>query len=379
MSPQRRSFTTGCQVTQTTEKDDVQERGNQDKGRRQTEREVDGVRDRNRESREADNDVSFKELIARGEATRRQRSMHDRGLEKEDLSLNFRDPRRRDGANDEARRVGSGRIPTNRIDRDRGLDGEDYGINDRTRNDRYREQHQLERNNFNDNRDRAGTDRRGMAPNDRRDYGREDNRDISNNGRPRFNFQRERDHDDPRERLSRNTELNDVAFDRSRVRDIRGDWNDPKLKEYEQKRERVVNNQHSQQAIDRPNARFEKREERNLETDKGDQRFKANLQSNLQTNWQFADDNMKQDTGSYYNQRYQGSGYGRKDRGGSRYPRRSETEEPEWMSESVQMGELMELHGFDDSPDKESSSNISSAGKILYSIRKVRVRPSIVS
>ncbi|TRY70753.1 hypothetical protein TCAL_07343, partial [Tigriopus californicus] len=39
-------------------------------------------------------------------------------------------------------------------------------------------------------------------------------------------------------------------------------------------------------------------------------------------------------------------------RGGSRFPRREESE-PEWMSAQVEQGELMELRGFDDSPEKE--------------------------
>lgn len=39
-------------------------------------------------------------------------------------------------------------------------------------------------------------------------------------------------------------------------------------------------------------------------------------------------------------------------RGGSRFPRREENE-PEWMSAQVEEGELMELRGFDDSPEKE--------------------------
>jgi len=52
-----------------------------------------------------------------------------------------------------------------------------------------------------------------------------------------------------------------------------------------------------------------------------------------------------------------GRDYGNGRDHGHRYgQRRSETEEPEWMSESVNQDELMELHGFDDSPEKESSA-----------------------
>ena len=38
-----------------------------------------------------------------------------------------------------------------------------------------------------------------------------------------------------------------------------------------------------------------------------------------------------------------------------RYGNYHEPEEPEWMSASINQGELMELHGFDDSPEKEVS------------------------
>ena len=42
------------------------------------------------------------------------------------------------------------------------------------------------------------------------------------------------------------------------------------------------------------------------------------------------------------------------ERGGGRYNnRRNEGEEPEWMSETIEQGEMMELRGFDDSPEKE--------------------------
>lgn len=43
--------------------------------------------------------------------------------------------------------------------------------------------------------------------------------------------------------------------------------------------------------------------------------------------------------------------------GNTRYPRRSEEAEPEWMSETVEQGELMELRGFDDSPEQETIRN----------------------
>ena len=55
------------------------------------------------------------------------------------------------------------------------------------------------------------------------------------------------------------------------------------------------------------------------------------------------------------------------------------TEEPEWMSESVQMGKLVELSGFDDSPEKEdtssdgdSKSNISTIGKDKKSLKNFK-------
>ena len=45
-------------------------------------------------------------------------------------------------------------------------------------------------------------------------------------------------------------------------------------------------------------------------------------------------------------------------RAGSRFPRRSEGEsEPEWMSEVVEQGDMMELRGFDDSPEKERQAS----------------------
>ena len=179
LSPQRRSFTTGCQVTQSVVKEDSHERGTHDKGNRQAERDMDGLgRDRNRESR--------------GNDHRNERNMYDRGLEKDDLPLNFREGRRRDGANDieeRGRRVGSGRIPPNRIDRDRGMGGEEYGMNERVRIDRMREQNPMDRNSYNnDNRERVLTERRGMPSNDRREIGRDDNRD-QNNSRTRFIFE----------------------------------------------------------------------------------------------------------------------------------------------------------------------------------------------
>ncbi len=40
-------------------------------------------------------------------------------------------------------------------------------------------------------------------------------------------------------------------------------------------------------------------------------------------------------------------------RGGSRFPRRDEEAAPEWMTETIEQGDMMELRGFDDSPEKE--------------------------
>ena len=353
LSPQRRSFNSGCQVTQTASKDDVHERGTHDKGNRPVERDPDGLaRDRN--SRDS-----------RGNDLRGDRSMYnDRVLDKEDLPMSLREGRRRDGANDDdrGRRVGSGRIPPNRGDRERGLSGDDYGVNERTRNERMRDQNPLDRTHSGDNRDRGMAERRGVVTTDRREMGREDNRDPLNNGRSRFGFQRERDLDGPRERLRRDMDQNDADFDRSRVRDLRGgDWNDAKIKECEPKRERIPANQYNYPSVDRQHPRNERRDERNLEPERGDQRYKPGFSS--------AEDNNKfpHNGEGGYNQRYQGFGYGRRDRGGSRYhQRRSETEEPEWMSESVQLGELMELRGFDDSPEKEVFSHSSSVGKYYF-------------
>ena len=273
--------------------------------------------------------------------------MYDIGVaEKEELHLGLRDVRRRDGVNDtdeRGRRVGSGRIITNRTDRERGLSGDDHGIIDRTRADRMREQNPMNRNIY-ESRDRDLTERRGMPPMDRRDIGRDDGRDIQN--RTRFGFQRERDIDNPRDRIRRDVEPNDPEYDRARGRDLRGgDWNDLKTNEFEQRRERIPNSQQSYQGMDRHHTRNDKREDRVIEPER-EQRFNK---------FQYTDQGN-------YNQRFQNSGYGRRDRGGGRYPRRSETEEPEWMSESVQMGELMELRGFDDSPEKEVYSHSSSLG-----------------
>ena len=340
LSPQRRSFTTGCQVAQTAAKEDNQEKQNHDKGNRQNEREVDGLaRDRNRDSR--------------GNDHRSERSLYDRGIEKEELPLSFREGRRRDGVTlgndieDRGRRVGSGRIITNRADRERGLSGDDHGLNDRARNDRTREQYPIDRNMY-ENREKALAERRGIPPIDRREIGRDDGRDMQNN-RSRFGFQRERDHEDPRERLRRDIEPNDAEYDRARGRDVRGDWNDVKIKEYEQRRERIPANQQNYQGMDRQYSRNEKREEHRFEPER-EQRFNKFQQSedrNYQQKFQEPKFQGFEDSKNF--------GYGRRDRGG-RYPRRSETEEPEWMSESVQMGgELMELRGFDDSPEKEVS------------------------
>ena len=339
LSPQRRSFTTGCQVAQSSAKEDNQEKQNHDKGNRQNEREVDGlVRDRNRDSR--------------GNDHRSERSMYDRGLEKEELPLNFREGRRRDGVNDiedRGRRVGSGRIITNRTERERGLSGDDHGINDRARNDRTREQNPMDRNMY-ENRDKVLAERRGIPSMDRREIGRDDGRDMQNN-RSRFPFQRERDHEDPRERLRRDNEPNDAEYDRVRGRDVRGDWNDLKINE--QRRERIPANQQNYQGMDRQHSRNEKREEHTFEPER-EQRFNK---------FQYSDDRN-------YNPRFQGYGYGRRDRGG-RYPRRSETEEPEWMSESVQMGELMELRGFDDSPEKEAFTHSSVGEYYIHNTKLV--------
>ena len=103
-------------------------------------------------------------------------------------------------------------------------------------------------------------------------------------------------------------------------------------------------NQHNFQITDR-DSRIERRDDRNFESDRDTQRYKQGY---------LADDKFQYGNDSHHSQRYHTSNYGRNIRAGSRYPRRSETEEPEWMSESVQMGELMELRGFDDSPEKES-------------------------
>ena len=326
LSPQRRSFNTGCQVTQSSGKEEDQERTNHDKANRQPEKDGEGpARERNRDTREVH---------------RAERNTYDRGLEKDDMPMGLRgEGRRRDGGNeyeDRGRRVGSGRIPMNRIDRDRGLSGEEYGTNDRPRNDRIRDS--TDRNNYNDNRDRGITERRGMPSIERREAGREDERDQLNS-RSRFNFQRERDMEDARERYRREPESND-GFNRNRGRD----WNDSKFKEYDQKRDRGTMNQHNYQVTDR-DARIERRDDRNFESDRDTQRYKQGYQ---------VDDKFQYGNDSHHSQRYQTSNYSRNIRAGSRYPRRAETEEPEWMSESVQMGELMELRGFDDSPEKES-------------------------
>lgn len=293
---------------------------------------------------------------------------NDRVLDKEDLPIGLREGRRRDGASDtdeRGRRVGSGRIPTNRGDRERGLSGEDYGINERARNERMRDHNPLDRNILGDNRDRGVADRRGGVLSDRREMGREDGRDLLNNGRSRFGFARDRDLDGPRERLRRDIDQNDVEFDRVRARDLRGgDWSDQKTKEYESKRERIPSNHNNYQALDRQHTRNERRDERNLELDRGEQRCKSGFPS--------SEDTIKASQGGEgsYNQRYSGFGYGRRGRGWSRFQqRRLETEEPEWMSESVQMGELMELRGFDDSPEKEVFSKSSSVGKYYFNIQ----------
>lgn len=310
---------------------------------------------------ERDSDSVARDRIrdSRGNDHRSERNLYDRGSDKDDVPLSLREGRRRDGINEieeRNRRVGSGRIVTSRLDRDRGLGSDDYGNNDRIRNDRIRDQNPIDRNNFPDNRDRNQVERKSITSFDRRELGREDARDLQGNGRNRFGFQRERELDDPKDRLRRD-EPNDSEFDRNRGRDIRGgEWNDPKLKEYELKRERYPNNQYGYQCNDRPNARNDRRDDRHFEGDRGDQRFKNTYHT--------PDEPPKQVTDGYYNQRYQQYGYGRKDRGGSRYSRRSETEEPEWMSESVTMGgELMELHGFDDSPEKDIVPNPSSTSK----------------
>ena len=330
LSPQRRSFNTGCQVTQNTSKEEDLEKNNHDKTNRQAERDAEGLnRERNRDIREVH---------------RAERNTYERGIDKDDMPLGFRgEGRRRDGINeyeDRGRRVGSGRIPMNRIDRDRGLSGEEYGTNDRGRNDRLRDA--PERSNY-DIRDRGGmTERRGMSSIERRDCQREDERDQVNS-RSRFNFQRDRDMEESREpRFRRELETND-EYNRNRGRD----WNDSKFKEYDQKRERIPFNQQNYAIADR-DIRTERRDDRNVDSDRGTQRFKPGFSS---------EDKFQHGNDSHYSQKYQNSNYGRNFRAGSRYPRRSETEEPEWMSESVQMGELMELRGFDDSPEKENQTS----------------------
>ena len=47
----------------------------------------------------------------------------------------------------------------------------------------------------------------------------------------------------------------------------------------------------------------------------------------------------------------------RKDRGSNRGSRRNE--EPEWMSAPINQDDMMELKGFDDSPEKEAKSKLS--------------------
>ena len=273
------------------------------------------------------------------EGHRGERNAFDRGIDKDDMPMSLRgEGRRRDGVNeyeDRGRRVGSGRIPMNRMDRDRGLGTEEYG-SDRIRNDRLRDTN--ERNNY-DTRDRGITDRRGLSSIERRDIGRED--DGPHGARSRFNFQRDRDMEESREpRYRRDTETND-EFNRNRGRD----WNDSKFKEYDQKRDRAPVNQQNYPNVDR-DLRIERRDDRNNELDRGVQRYKPGFSSE--------DNRIHYGNDSHFNQKYPNPNYGRNFRAGSRYPRRSETEEPEWMSESVQMGELMELRGFDDSPEKEN-------------------------
>ena len=358
LSPQRRSFNSGCQVTQTAAKDEVNERASHDKGSRTAERERDSdgpARDRTREQR--------------GNDHRGERSLHDRALDKEDLSVGPREGRRRDGATDldeRGRRVGSGRIMT-RGDRERGVIGDEFCNNDRMRNERPREQNTIDRTMHGDYRDRAIQERRSLIPEDRfdrREIGREDGREIGSS-RPRFAFrgEREREFDGPRDRLRRDIEQTDAEFERVRGRDSRGgDWHEQKVNEHDGRNDRISANQINSQGVERHQNRNE-RKERNLEYEKEEQRYKRD--------YQFANDGVKsyhQDTqnGAGYQQRYQGGGYGRRDRGGSRFHhRRSETEEPEWMSESVQMGELMELRGFDDSPEKDVFPHASSVGKYI--------------
>ena len=338
LSPQRRSFNSGCQVTLTTKNEGgLQERGTNDKGsNRSMDRDFEGTaRDRNRDAR----------TDHRGERN-----------DKDD----YRISRREGGDTDDGcrggrpRGVGSGRI-LNRSDRERG---DDYSSsNDRgARNERISILDQghnnlLDRNDFRDRTAGGMQDtRRGMPPGgerfDRRD-GREDSRDLGTQGNnSRFPFRGERNLDGPRERLRREIEQADQDFERGQRtgRGVGDSWHNQNIKELELRRERNAGNHPGGQGGYERNysSKNERRDGRNFESERSDQGGRLDFQPSDQGGG-----------GGYQHHGYGGSR--RDQRGGSRFGhRRSETEEPEWMSESIEMGDMMELRGFDDSPEKDA-------------------------